>query len=338
MTVGRFASPEDFVVEEIPLYESTGEGGHTFLWVEKRLRNTEEVAKLLARCAGVPSRDVGYAGRKDRSAVTRQSFSVPGVDPEEALAWTLPGVRVLRAARHRHKLRTGQLAGNRFDIRVRELSPATIVSTQDAAVELRRIGLPNRFGTQRFGRDGDNVARGCRLLRKQSVGRDRRAARFLLSAVQAAVFNAALELRCLPLDRLELGDLARKTDTGGLFLVEDLETDNARAGRFEISATGPLFGTRMDRPRGAPEARECEALARLGLTPDDFIRPPRGVTLRGARRPLRVPVGSLRIEPFREHETDAAPNALRLRFDLPAGSYATVLLEDLLGQERDPSR
>ena len=221
MTVGRVASPEDFVVEEIPLYESTGEGGHTFLWVEKRLRNTEEVARFLARCAGVPPRDVGYAGRKDRSAVTRQSFSVPGVDPEEALGWSLPGVRVLRAARHRHKLRTGQLAGNRFDIRLRDLSPATIASAQDAAGVLGRLGLPNRFGAQRFGHNGENVGRGCRLLRGQSPVRDRRAARFLLSAVQAAVFNRALEMRSLPLDRLELGDLARKTDTGGLFLVED---------------------------------------------------------------------------------------------------------------------
>ena len=81
-----FGVPEDFIVEEIPLYEPSGEGGHTFLWVEKRLRNTDEVAKLLARAAGVSERDVGYAGRKDRHAVTRQSFSVPGFDPEAALA------------------------------------------------------------------------------------------------------------------------------------------------------------------------------------------------------------------------------------------------------------
>ena len=116
--------PEDFVVDELPLYPCSGEGEHTFVRVEKRLRTTEQVARMLAREAGVRPRDVGYAGRKDRNAVTRQWLSVPGLEPDQALRLELPGVRVLEASRHGNKLRTGHLAGNVFAIRVRGVSTA----------------------------------------------------------------------------------------------------------------------------------------------------------------------------------------------------------------------
>ena len=100
------ATPEDFLVDEVAAFAPSGEGSHTFVRIEKRLRTTTEVARDLARAAGVAARDVGFAGRKDRMAVTRQWFSLPGVDPERALSFDLPGVRVLEAARHPHKLRT----------------------------------------------------------------------------------------------------------------------------------------------------------------------------------------------------------------------------------------
>jgi tRNA pseudouridine13 synthase len=319
---GRFDSPDDFVVEELPAYAPSGEGGHTFVWVEKRQRTSDEVARWLAREAGVPPGDVGYAGRKDRAALTRQHFSVPGLDCERALALSLPGVRVLRAARHPHKLRTGQLAGNRFELRVRGLSEAETRAAQQASQVLARVGLPNRYGEQRFGREGDNAEQGRRLLAGGRVRGDRRDARFLLSALQAAVFNEVLRARPLPLDRVEVGDLARRTDSGGLFLVEDADVENERAARLEISATGPLFGTRMEQPGPAVRARERAAMQACGLDPD-AIQPPRGVRLRGGRRPLRVPVGDLRF--------DVEADALRIRCELPAGSFATVLLEELLG-------
>jgi tRNA pseudouridine13 synthase len=319
---GFFEAPEDFVVEEIPSYEPSGEGGHTFLWIEKRLRNSEEVARSLAREAGVPARDVGYAGRKDRFAVTRQHFSVPGLDPERAAALALPGAVVLRAARHPHKLRTGHLRGNRFWLRVHGVDAVLAASAESRATVLARVGMPNRFGDQRFGRGGANVERGVRLLAGASGRADRREARFLVSAVQAAVFNEVLAARPLPLDQVEMGDLARRTDSGGLFLVEEPAIDNERASRFEISATGPLFGTRMERPGEAVDARERVAIERLGM-PAGTLTPPRGVRLRGGRRPVRVPVSELGLE--------GDGDELRLEFTLPAGSYATVLLEELLG-------
>jgi tRNA pseudouridine13 synthase len=323
---GYLGSAEDFVVDEIPLYEPCGDGEHTFLWVEKRLLNTDEVAKRLARIAQRPPRDVGYAGRKDRFAVTRQSFSVPGLEPEAALQISAPGFRVLRAVPHRNKLRTGQLAGNRFDIRVRGVGDGLIARASEAATGLVRMGLPNRFGQQRFGRGEANVERGQRLLASTAVGGDRRQARFLVSSLQAAVFNQVLRTRPLALDQVELGDLARRTDSGGLFQVEDVEAESLRAARFEITATGPIFGTRMPWPGEEVAERERRVLERFGLPPNDELRPPRGLRIRGGRRPLRVPLKGLQVEPD-------GVGVLRLRFELPPGSYATVVLAELLGFE-----
>jgi tRNA pseudouridine13 synthase len=313
-------SPEDFVVDELPLYEPSGEGGHTFVRVEKRMRNTEEVVRALARHAGVRSGEVGYAGRKDRVAVTRQWLSVPALDPERALEFAMEGVRVLEAHRHPHKLRTGQLRANRFELVVRELSRPQLAAAADRLSELVRTGMPNRFGPQRFGRDGRNAEAGRALLAGERVGRDRRAARFLLSALQAEAWNACLEARPLTLDTLETGEVAFVHESGASFVVEDAAREAARAGSFEISAAGPLFGTRLLLAQGAVAEREEAVLRDHGVLPG--WRPPRGIRLRGARRPYRVRPEQTVCEPV-------AAEALRLCFTLPPGSYATVLADEV---------
>jgi tRNA pseudouridine13 synthase len=318
-------APEDFAVEEIPLYAPSGEGGHTFVWIEKRLRTTEEASRDLARAAGVAPREVGYAGRKDRFAVARQTLSVPGLDPERALGLALPGVRVLAAARHPHKLRTAQLRGNRFVLRLRELD-AGVGALEKALAELAREGLPNRFGEQRYGGDGRNAERGRDVLLGRARPRDRREARFLVSALQAAVFDEALARRPRPLRRLEPGDVAVVHASGGLFLVEDAAREQPRADAFEISATGPIpgAGLRERAPRGEPARREAEALARFGLDAAALAAPPRGLRLRGARRALRVRPADVSVEA-------AGPGEAVLRCTLPPGSYASVLLAELAG-------
>lgn len=318
------SEPEDFQVDEVPLYAPSGEGGHTFLRIQKRLRTSEELARDLARAAGVRNADVGYAGRKDRVAVTTQWFSVPGLAPEAALALALPGASVLEASRHPHKLRTGQLAGNRFEIVAREVDAQTLRDVHARCERLQTKGMPNRFGDQRFGWGGGNLEQAQRLLRGERIGADRRHARFLLSALQAAAFNAVLAERPLPLDQLELGDVAMLHASGGQFIVEDLAREAPRAAAFEISATGPIFGTRVIEPTGAAAERERAALAALGVDLA-VLKPPPGIRLRGARRALRVRPEALAVE--------AGEDTLRLCFTLPAGCYATVALEELLGPQ-----
>ena len=318
--------PEDFVVDEIPAYEASGTGGHTFVHLEKRVRTTEELARALARAAEVRAADVGYAGRKDRHAVTTQWFSVPGLDPARALALELPDARVLAARPHEHKLRTGHLRGNRFRITLHAVTPEDARAAGARLEGFATRGLPNHFGRQRFGREGDNAAQGLAILRGELRLRDRRKARFLVSALQSAVFNEALRLRPLPLDEVELGDVAVVEGSGGLFVVEDLARESERAARFEISATGPLFGARSGKrdpaPTGRPSEREARALAGFGLDPAALPTPPRGLRLPGGRRPVRIRAADAAWE-FRDGD-------LVLVFTLPPGSYATVLLSELV--------
>ncbi len=296
---GRFrirTRPEDFRVFEEPLYEPTDEGNHTFLLVEKTDRTTEQVARDLSRASGVASRDVGYAGRKDRHAVTRQWFSLEGVDPERALDFELPKALVLEARRHPHKIKTGHLRANRFEIVLRADGPIDLRPIERRVDELMRRGMPNRYGEQRFGREGDNAQQARRLLAGGRPPRDRRAARFLISALQSEVFNAVLAERIESFDSVLLGDLARVEESGGLFWVDDLERDRARAEAFEISATGPIFGTKMRAPHDAAAALERAIFDRFELPELGALALPRGIRARGARRPLRVRPTGLEVE------------------------------------------
>ncbi len=326
-------APEDFVVIEEPLYPTSGEGNHLFLWIEKRGRTTEQVARDLARAGGVAARDVGYAGRKDRHAVTRQWFSLEGLEPERALDFDLQGVKVLEAHRHGHKIKTGHLRGNRFEINLRRDGPCGIESIRARAAELTTRGMPNRYGEQRFGRDGDNALQARKLLDGEIRPRDRRAARFLISALQSEVFNAVLAERLEAFDGVVLGDLARVEESGGLFWVDDLAREQPRAAAFEISATGPIFGTKMRAPVEEAGRIEREIFDRFGLPQElSGLSLPRGIRARGARRPLRIQPSDLTVSPLEEGD------GFRLQCGLPSGAYVTVLLEALVGPTVDAAR
>jgi tRNA pseudouridine13 synthase len=132
-------------------------------------------------------------------------------------------------------------------------------------------GMTNRFGAQRFGSDARNAERGRALLEGAPGGVNRSQARFLLSALQAEVFNAVLAARPLPLDRLETGDVAWIHASGASFLVEDAQREASRASAFEISATGPSFGSRTLEPRGAPPERESAVYEKLGLPAPELL-------------------------------------------------------------------
>ena len=322
------SSPETFLVEEIPAYPPVGEGPHTFLWIEKQGLTTVEAIKRLARALGVADRDIGYAGMKDRHATTRQWVSVPAVDPAVALAAEIPGCRVLEARRHGNKLRTGHLRGNRFEVVLTEVGEEGALLCE-RFLALGRDGLPNTYGAQRFGAAGDNVRAGLELLRGQRRERDFRRRKLLLSAVQSEVFNRALHRRAAGgLLKVRAGDVLQKTGSGGLFVTEDPARDQARVDAGEVVPTGPMPGSREVEPPEGSEAwqLESEALAEVGVTRAELAAV--GRDLPGARRPVLVKVT------LGEPPVDQEPGRLRLRFALPAGSYATVVLQALA---QDPS-
>jgi tRNA pseudouridine13 synthase len=311
---------EDFrVVEELG-FEPSGSGEHALLWVEKQGANTEWVARQLARFAGVAPVAVGFAGLKDRHAITRQAFTVqlPGrADPD----WTasgIPGVRVLSAVRHARKLPRGALRGNRFELVVRGVEGDRAAAEARLAALASR-GLPNGFGEQRFGRGGGNLDAARAMFGGRRVERAERS--ILLSAARSALFNAVLARRIADgtWERLVDGDVAQLDGTGSVFgPVQVDDTLAERCARLDIHPTGPLWGRGDPRSGGAVREREqAEAQAAADLAA--------GLAAAGLaqeRRALRAPVRSL------AHAWEG--DALRLSFALPAGSYATALLQELV--------
>src|SRR6476620_56462 len=148
--------PEDFFVQEIPIYEPSGEGEHVYCEIQKVGIPTFEAVNRVAAALRVSTRDVGYAGLKDARAISRQMLSIWGTTEEAVMGMHVPGIAVQWARRHVNKLRLGHLAGNRFAIKIRDVEPTDVVKLQEPLKELQRRGVPNYFGEQRFGRRGDN--------------------------------------------------------------------------------------------------------------------------------------------------------------------------------------
>lgn len=328
-------SEDDFVVDEELPYPPAGAGDHVFVRIEKRGATSIDAARALARALGVRDRDVGIAGMKDRRAVTRQWLSLPPpVTPEQALAVALPGVRVLEAHRHPHKLRTGHVRANRFVLRVRGIAGG---DAERAAVRAREIlaalarppGAPNWYGEQRFGRDGDNADRGKALVTGAvPLGRDRRLDRLMVSALQSRLFNDWLAARLGDglYGSVLAGDVLHKR-AGGMFVCDDPATDQARLVAGELVVTGPMFGDRMRAPAaGSPAlARELEILDRAGLAPGAFA------TVRaiaeGTRRDAAIAVTSAAV-------TALDGSTLEVAFTLPGGAYATAVMREIMKDDR----
>ncbi|MEI2428882.1 tRNA pseudouridine(13) synthase TruD [Lysobacter yananisis] len=321
------SAPEDFRVEELPSFAASGSGEHLLLTVEKRGMNTAFAAKRLAQWAGVGEVAIGYAGLKDRHAVTVQRFSVhlPKRVAPALAELESDELRVLEHHWHAKKLPRGALAGNRFVLALRD------VDGERDAVErrLRAIvadGVPNYFGEQRFGRDGDNVANALAMFAGRRVRREQRS--LLLSAARSELFNRALAAR------VRDGSWAGLRDGAGLdgevwslagsrsvFGPEPWSEALAeRLARSDIHPSGPLWGRGELRSVGAVRALELAALQdeqalalRAGLE---------AAGLEQERRALR-----LRAESLQWRWLD--DGALELGFVLPAGAYATVVLAEL---------
>ncbi|GAB4437125.1 MAG: tRNA pseudouridine(13) synthase TruD [Anaerolineae bacterium] len=163
------AEPEDFFVEEIPLYAPAGQGQHVYVEIEKRGLSTYVAIKMIARALGISPGDIGHAGLKDALAITRQTLSIDRVTPEAVAALNIPNIKILRVNRHHNKLKIGHLAGNRFVIRVRQVTPEALPQAEAVMAVLRQKGVPNFFGEQRFGHRENTHVLGEMLVRRNAA-------------------------------------------------------------------------------------------------------------------------------------------------------------------------
>lgn len=324
------AAPEDFFVEEIDGFPASGSGEHLLLVVEKRGLNTAEAARRIARWAGVPGSAVGYAGLKDRHAVTRQRFSVhlPGREAPPMGGLEGDGLRVLAQARHAKKLPRGALAGNRFELVLREVR-----GDRGAIGErLQRIaaaGVPNWFGGQRFGREGGNVDAALAMFDGRRVRRDQRG--LLLSAARSELFNRVLAARVRggSWDRGLDGEVWILDGSRSVFGPEPWSAElERRLADFDIHPSAPLWGRGAPRTGGAALALETSAL-------DDArsLALRRGLETAGLRQERRA----TRLRPRDLGHDWTGEGTLRLRFALPPGTYATAVLAEI-GCVRDTAR
>jgi tRNA pseudouridine13 synthase len=319
------AKPDDFVVEEIPAYTPSGAGEHLYLRFEKRGLDTDEAVKRIARALEVDPRDAGTAGKKDRHATTTQWASFGGASEERAAAIAIDGIRVLEVARHGNKLRTGHLRGNRFVVRLRGAPAECVGRAREVLAELAARGVPGYFGVQRFGRDAGNVAAArAWIVEGGPAPRAPWARKLLVSSLQSELFNQLCgeRVRDDTYGRVLAGDVVRKEESGGLFVPQtpdELADAQARAASFLVSPTGPMFGISMRAAEGAIAEREASCLAAAGLDEGMLARIARAGE--GTRRPYRFALG--------EPEVEADEHGIVLRFVLPPGAYATVVVREL---------
>jgi tRNA pseudouridine13 synthase len=318
----------NFRVTELPAYAPCGSGEHLYVEVEKEGLTTDSVARALARTCGVPVRDVGYAGRKDRHAVARQWFSVHRAPEGSLERLDSPEddgrLEVLRVEWHRNKLRVGHLRGNRFTLELAGPEPPGELEARLA--ELTERGIPNRFGEQRFGIDGGTLALAQAWGGGERPSRDPRYRRLVSSAAQGAIFNAVLEARSREglLHHLREGDVAR-IPSGACFVcaAEDLDEINRRAapGVLELCATGPMPGTTRFGPADSILEQERHWSVSTGVAWEWFDK---GGPLesRGERRALIVRF-------LEDPALDPTEQGVRLQLALPPGSYATDVLREL---------
>ena len=331
------SSPEDFRVEEQLSFVPSGSGPHCLLRVEKRSSNTQWVAGELARIAGVRNHEVGFAGLKDRQAITVQWFSVPALAhaPDFWRAVQTPHYRVLDVLANARKLKRGALKGNRFVIRLRNTAwPRDELERKLAA--LRAVGVPNYFGPQRFGRDGYNLERVAAWLRTGQVPGGRAERGFALSAARSLLFNALLARRVAAGDwnRLAVGDLASLEGSGSHFQVSALDDALAdRLASFDIHPSGPMWGRGTLAVTGAALEHEL-AVGRDFADVGDLL----GTQgLEQERRSLRCVVRDLVAEVEGGVAGEAAGGAasavagdtVLLSFTLGRGQYATTVLREI---------
>jgi len=315
------ATPEDFQVIEIPAFSPSGDGEHCILHIRKRLMNTAQVAKLVARHANLPLSKVSWAGMKDRNAVTEQWFSVHlGNKPEPD--WSelnSDSIKVLEVHRHQRKLKKGVLKGNQFYLRVTDVQ-GDIEALKDRYETILDRGVPNYFGEQRFGFRGRNVYKALAMFRNPKRRQNRHERGIYLSAARSLLFNAVLDHRVRndSWNKILPGEICMLSGSKSIFSTENETGLQQRLDDFDIHPTGPMWGEGELASLG--QCRELE-LAVIHEH-DEFAKGLESARLKQERR-------SLRLEPkfFQMH---IVGDTVSFNFELPPGSYATAVLHELM--------
>lgn len=325
---------EDFRVEEIPAQLPCGEGEHIWLYIEKRGVNTGWVAKKLAEIAGVKEMDVGYAGLKDRQAITRQWFSIylPRVDTPDFSSLTAntnedEEIIIHSITRHQKKLRRGELFGNRFEIRLRDIAGDKELINHNLN-HIQQGGVPNYFGEQRFGHHGGNIESGRAMLSGEFKVRNRHKKSLYLSAVRSLIFNEVIA------ERIRQNILT-------ILIDGDIPSEPpAQPCASAAIATAPMWG----RGRLATSGKSLELEMRIADHYQNLCNGMEHMGLSQERRPVLVQVENLhwqwsdRIEemPYDDEPTHRFGEDLTLSFSLASGYYATSVIRELMHTHQRP--
>ena len=335
-------SPRDFTVEEIPLYEFSGEGEHLILKIRKKGLTTWEMLDVISGYIGIRRRDIGYAGLKDKNAMTIQSISVPFKYKEALENFTHEKIKIVEMTQHNNKIRIGHLKGNRFRIRLKKVLGTQRDKLDSMLKWIKSNGVPNYFGEQRFGTDGNNWIDGKKLIDGKLKIRDRKTREFLINSYQSYLFNKWLAKRVeislllesfseeeterhLGFDKGILkgtksqdmffkileGDLMMHYPYGRVFYVEDLKSEAERFATKDIAPTGLLAGKKVKR-----------AEANAGNIESKYDE---NINENGARRYAWIQVTDIDSKYIEERAH------YELSFTLPKGSYATNVLDVLKG-------
>ena len=312
----------DFVVKEQLGYDMTGDGEFVAVKVRKTDCNTLFVGEQLAKFAGISARNMSYAGLKDRKAVTEQWFSLqmPGQPTPNFSQFSLEGVEILDVTRHQRKIRIGSLQGNHFEILLRNAE-----ETDELKVRLdflAKNGFPNYFTEQRFGRDGNNLTQALRWASGEIKVKDRHKRSFYLSAARSEIFNLILSKRMeLNLaQQILVGDVLQLNGSHSWFVVgesEDLVQLQQRLAQQDVLLTAPLIGEEEKSAVDFENEIFAQHQALFALMRQEHMK--------AARRPILM-------QP-QQFQWQFEPNGLRLQFALPAGSYATALIRELVNVE-----
>lgn len=315
--------PSDFKVDEKFSFKFTGEGEHALIHIKKENTNTDWLMRQITELAGVRKVDVSYAGLKDRNAITTQWFSVwlPGKPDPDWIKLNSENVEVLSTCRHNRKLRRGSLRGNQFALIIRQVE-GDATDLEQRINEIKRNGVPNYFGDQRFGIDGQNLEKAKIMFGGKRV-KDRFKRSIYLSAARSAMFNDVLSTRVEMKKWADAisGDVMLLDNSHSYFLVEDIdEKIIQRLKEHDIHPSGPLWGRGELLSKGTVSELENKLpdkfeVFELGL---------RNARLDQERRSLRLSVKNL------QWDFDVKNQLIEISFFLPAGGYATSVLREIV--------